>query len=99
MTTRNTAREQKELAAVVQRIRVGIPAGMTDHRLADEAQIDPHTLARIFSRQRGISTLELNRIAAALGADPHFLLMGTPDPHRLTLVSWHRHDERQGAAS
>ena len=66
---------------------------------AQRVEMPPDALSRALSGQRGISSLELVRIAEALDADIHELVTGTPDPRRVVLAARHDFDRASGLRS
>lgn len=60
-------------------------ADVTPCELAGLIDRDPATVERILAGDRGISSIELVAIAEALRVEPHWLLTGEPDPHRVVI--------------
>lgn len=65
---------------------------MTRKTFAEKIDLAPDALSRALTGQRGISSLELLRIAEALDADMHELVTGEPDPRRVVLAARHDFD-------
>lgn len=65
---------------------------MTRRVFAETIGLAPDALSRSLTGQRGISSLELLRIAQALDADMHELVTGEPDPRRIVLAARHDFD-------
>ena len=70
-------------APIVERI---VSLGGTQEFLEQGTDIESAAIALILAGTRGISAVELHHIAAALGADAHWLITGEPDPHAVTLL-------------
>lgn len=81
-----------KLIAVGERIRSRMPQGMTQRELAQRVRMAPDALSRALNAQRGFTLTELARIAETLGADAHWLLTGTADPHRMDFAARHSWD-------
>jgi transcriptional regulator with XRE-family HTH domain len=65
---------------------------ITRKAFAAKVGLAPDALSRALTGQRGISSLELLRIAEALDADMHELVTGEPDPRRVVLAARHDFD-------
>ncbi|MDR0626790.1 MAG: ImmA/IrrE family metallo-endopeptidase, partial [Bifidobacteriaceae bacterium] len=65
---------------------------VTRKSFADAVGLAPDALSRALSGKRGISSLELLRIAEVLDADMHELVTGEPDPRRVVLAARHDFD-------
>ena len=78
-----------EVVALGKRIRESMPSGMSQKMLAQKISMKEDALSRIFSGQRGISALELARVANAIETDSHFLLTGEQNPHRHSIAARH----------
>lgn len=81
--------------AIGERIAARIDAmspTITRKAFAERVGLTPDALSRSLSGQRGISSLELVRIADALDADMHELVTGHPDPRRVVLAARHVYD-------
>lgn len=72
---------------------------MTRKAFAEKVGLTPDALSRALTGQRGISSLELLRIAEALDADMHELVTGRPDPRRVVLAARHDFDRATGQRS
>ncbi|GAC81368.1 helix-turn-helix domain-containing protein [Gordonia malaquae] len=81
-----------KVAAVGDRIRSRIPAGLTQATLADRVDMTPDALSRAMNGRRGFSTIELTDIAHILDVEVHWLITGEPDPHRVSVVARHAWD-------
>lgn len=65
---------------------------ITRKAFAELVGLTPDALSRALTGQRGISSLELLRIAEVLDADMHELVTGQPDPRRVVLAARHDFD-------
>lgn len=81
-----------DMTAIGDRIREHMPAGMSQRQLAERAGMTPDALSRALNGQRGLSSIEVARIAEVLGADTHWLITGTPDPFRVDIAARHAWD-------
>lgn len=72
---------------------------VTRKAFAQRIDMAPDALSRSLSGQRGISSLELVRIAEALDADIHELVTGAPDPRRVVFAARHDFDRVTGLRS
>lgn len=70
----------------------GLTPPTTRKAFAEAVGLTPDALSRALTGQRGISSLELLRIAEALNADMHELVTGEPDPRRVVLAARHDFD-------
>jgi transcriptional regulator with XRE-family HTH domain len=59
--------------------------------------LTPDALSRALSGQRGISSVELVKMAEVLDADIHELVTGVPDPRRVSLAARHDFDRNTWA--
>ncbi|RYC12484.1 helix-turn-helix domain-containing protein [Nocardioides zhouii] len=80
------------MSEVGDRIRAAMPFGMNQRQLADRAGMTPDALSRALNGQRGLSPLEVAKIAKTLGADTHWLITGAPDPFAITVAARHAWD-------
>lgn len=67
--------------------------------LAERIGMTPDGLSRALRGQRSFSSIELARIADVLDEDLHWLITGTPDPHRLVVAARHDYDFESGRRS
>lgn len=70
---------------------------MTQKQLASAVQMTEDALSRALNGVRGFASIELARIADALGGDLHELITGKPDPNRVSFVARATYDH-EGAA-
>jgi len=80
------------MAEVGDRIRAVMPLGMSQRQLAERAGMTPDALSRALSGQRGLSPIEVAKIAQTLRADTHWLITGAPDPFAITIAARHAWD-------
>lgn len=67
-------------------------ARRTQKSVADEVGMQPDALSRALRDQRGLSAIELHRLAEALDADLHRLITGEPDPQALVVAARHTYN-------
>jgi Zn-dependent peptidase ImmA (M78 family) len=67
--------------------------------LAERIGMTPDALSRALRGQRAFSSLELANVADVLDEDLHWLITGTPDPHRLVVAARHAYDFKSGRRS
>lgn len=72
---------------------------ITRKAFAEQVGLAPDALSRALTGQRGISSLELLRIAEVLDADMHELVTGEPDPRRVVLAARHDYDRETNRRS
>ena len=82
----------QQLAAVGERIRARMPAGLSQRKLATAVGMAPDALSRALNGQRGFSSIELASIAEALGVGLHWLITGQEDPLRVDVAARHAWD-------
>lgn len=80
------------MIAVGERIRRRIPAGMSQRQLAQRVDMTPDALSRALNGQRGLSPIEVAKIAEILGADTHWLITGAADPFAVSIAARHSWD-------
>ncbi|HXC77828.1 MAG TPA: XRE family transcriptional regulator [Candidatus Acidoferrum sp.] len=80
------------ITEVGDRIRAVMPLGMSQRQLAERAGMTPDALSRALNGQRGLSPVEVAKIAQTLGADTHWLIAGAPDPFAITIAARHAWD-------
>lgn len=80
------------MTEVGDRIRTVMPLGMSQRQLAERAGMTPDALSRALNGQRGLSPVEVAKIAQTLGADTHWLITGSPDPFGITIAARHAWD-------
>jgi len=77
------------------RIRARMPKGMSQRNLAERAGMTPDALSRALNGQRGLSPVEVAKIAQVIGADTHWLITGHPDPFTVSVAARHSWDVRR----
>lgn len=82
----------EKVRQVGDRIRSSMPADMSQRELAERVQMAPDALSRALNGQRGFSITELTRIGGELGANLHWLLTGSDDPHQVNVAARHGWD-------
>jgi Zn-dependent peptidase ImmA (M78 family)/transcriptional regulator with XRE-family HTH domain len=80
------------MTEVGDRIRAVMPHGMSQRQLAERTGMTADALSRALNGQRGLSPLEVAKIAQSLGADTHWLITGAPDPFAITIAARHAWD-------
>lgn len=82
----------QQLIAVGERVRSRLPAGLSQRSLAASVEMTPDALSRALNGQRGFSSIELAKLAEALGVDLHWLITGNEDPLRVDIAARHAWD-------
>lgn len=80
------------MIAVGERIRLRMPAGMSQRQLAHRTGMTPDALSRALNGQRGLSPVEVATIAQVLDADTHWLITGAADPFAVAIAARHSWD-------
>ncbi len=82
----------QQLAAVGERVRARMPEGLSQRKLATAVGMPPDALSRALNGQRGFSSIELARLAEALGVGLQWLITGQEDPLRADVAARHAWD-------
>ncbi len=80
------------LKEIGDRIRGGMPEGMSQGELARRVGMAPDALSRAMNGKRGFSAVELTAIGEELGQSLHWLITGRPDPFELRLAARSSYD-------
>lgn len=83
---------EDHMDAIGERIRSRMAPGLSQRQLAVQVEMTPDALSRALNGQRGFASMELARIADALGEDLHWLITGKVDPLRVDVAARHSWD-------